>query len=137
MAANMEVSNQPPPLCSQRKMNDLRQNRRSSFRPGGYGQPPSMYSAPIAYAPAPSPMHAAQPFSYLPREDPNEKTFPLSVQVLIFLFSLAAFLVAVLVAGGYIKVNVSGTDCSNLGYTKCEFSVFRQKPHHVMPLHFR
>ena len=53
---------------------------------------------------------------------PTKRVF-VCPQALIFLFSLAAFLVAVMLAGGYIKVNVSGSDCSNLGYTKCELSV--------------
>lgn len=126
---------------------------RSGSRPGTYAvQPqmvqampaaPMMYPTMVSMAPAIGPqMPYAQPYipytppqpqpqlpgampmaAYLPREDPNEKSFPLSVQVLIFLFSLAAFLVAVLLAGGYIKVNVSSSDCSNLGYTKCKLGV--------------
>lgn len=87
-----------------------------------YPQPYMPYPAPQPaqpQLPAPMPMAA-----YLPREDPNEKSFSISVQVLIFLFSLAAFLVAVLLAGGYIKVNLSSGDCANLGYTKCKFYVF-------------
>ena len=71
----------------------------------------------------PPPGHSVQPL-YLPREDPNEKSFPLSVQVIICLLSVAAFLVSVMVAGGYIKVNVSGGDCSTLGYTKCKLNIY-------------
>ncbi len=98
-------------------MSDVRGDRRTSYRPGPPTAPPRQaYST---HVPSPYGMPPPHPMAtYLPKENPNEKTFSLSVQVLIFLFTLAAFLVTILVAGGFIKVNVTGSDCSNLGYTK-------------------
>jgi hypothetical protein len=107
------------PRFSHGRMTDLRGAPRRA--PGG-GQSvryPTLVQGGASRLPpsvAPSVMAA-----YLPRQDPNSNTFPLSVQIVICLLSVAAFLVAVLLAGGLIKVNVSGSDCQNLGFTKRAF----------------